>query len=541
MPIFVGQESDERLLCSLNDKPKKYERMKKILLLLLTSILVAMCASAQVLVCGSYLEDGQVNSPYIMSGTVTWNAASQTLTLDNAVIDYSSNNPQDGISPIRVTRDATIVVRGNCRLSTTGYVAIAADSYNSKNVTIKGNGTLTTSSSWIDIFLVAAHLNIQDITLSTVNGIGNNAEGTGVGLSFDNVQATIRGSISRIGDGITFKDCAITYPEDAYIEKTDYGYSIYYGNHKTPDTIIISRMGGIQGDVNGDGEVNIADVNAVVDVVLGGASNPRADVNNDNEINIADINALIDIILSGAQAQSITETITVGGVSFKMVKVNGGTYTMGARDNDTEAFNSEKPAHQVTVSSFYIGETEVTQALWVAVMGSNNNPSHFTGDLNRPVDQVSWNQCQEFITKLNQMTGKQFRLPTEAEWEYAARGGKMSKGYKYAGSNDINEVAWWGYEKGGTCVTYGTCPVASFKPNELGLYDMTGNLFEWCQDWYGGYSSEPQTNPTGPETGTDRIVRGGSWDFDAKFCRLSCRRSYSSNGNYVCNGLRLAM
>ena len=130
LPIFVGQESDERLLCSLNDKPKKYERMKKILLLLLTSILVAMCASAQVLVCGSYLEDGQVNSPYIMSGTVTWNSASHTLTLDNAVIDYSSNNPQDGISPIRVTRDATIVVRGNCRLSTTGYVAIAADSYN---------------------------------------------------------------------------------------------------------------------------------------------------------------------------------------------------------------------------------------------------------------------------------------------------------------------------------------------------------------------------------------------------------------------------
>ena len=139
------------------------------------------------------------------------------------------------------------------------------------------------------------------------------------------------------------------------------------------------------------------------------------------------------------------------------------------------------------------------------------------------------------------MTGKQFRLLTEAEWEYAARGGKMSKGYKYAGSNDINEVAWWGYEKGGTCVTYGTCPVASFKPNELGLYDMTGNLFEWCQDWYGGYSSEPQTNPTGPETGTTRIVRGGCWDFDAKFCRLSYRRDYAPNGNYVCNGLRLAM
>ena len=516
--------------------------MKKNLLLLLTSFLVTMCASAQVLVCGTYLEeDGQVSSPYIKSGTVTWNSASHTLTLNNAIIDYSSNNPQDGIRPIRVTGDATIVVRGDCRLSTTGHIAIAADSYNSKNLTIEGNGTLTTSSSWIDIFLVVTHLTIKDITLNTVKGIANNAEGNGVGLAFDNVQATIMGEVFRIGDGITFKDCVITYPEDAYIDQSGYGYGIYYGNHKIPDKIIISRMGSIQGDVNGDGEVNIADVNAVVDVILGGDSNPKADVNDDNEINIADINAVIDIIFSGAPAPSLIETITVNGVSFKMVQVNGGTYTMGARDDDTEAFNSEKPAHQVSVSSFYIGETEVTQALWVAVMGSNSNPSHFTGDLNRPVDQVSWNQCQEFITKLNQMTGKQFRLPTEAEWEYAARGGKMSKGYKYAGSNDINEVAWWGYEKGGTCVTYGTCPVASFKPNELGLYDMTGNLFEWCQDWHGGYSSEPQTNPTGPETGTNRIVRGGCWDFDAKFCRLSYRRDYAPNGNYVCNGLRLAM
>ncbi len=517
--------------------------MKKILLTLLTCFMIAMSTSAQVRVCGAYLEgDGQVNSPYIKNGTVTWNATSRTLTLDNAVIDYSSNSPQDGISPIRVTGDATIVVKGNCRLSTTGYEAIAADSNNSKNLTIKGSGTLTTSSSWIDIFLVVTHLTIQDITFNTVKGIANNSEGDGVGLTFDNVQATIRGEVMRIGDGITFKDCAITYPEDAYIDNSVYGYGIYYGNHKIPDQIIISRKGGIKGDVNSDNEVNIADVNVVIDVVLGGASNSNADVNEDNEINIADVNAVIDIILGDTPAQSIVETITVNGVSFKMVKVNGGTYTMGARDDDTEAFNSEKPAHQVMLSSFYIGETEVTQALWVAVMSNNgSNPSHFTGDLSRPVDQVSWNQCQDFITKLNQMTGKQFRLPTDAEWEYAARGGKMSKGYKYAGSNDINEVAWWGYEMGGTCVTYGTCPVASFKPNELGLYDMTGNVFEWCQDWYGAYSSEPQTDPTGPETGTDRIVRGGSWDFGAKFCRLSYRRSYVPNGNYVCNGLRLAM
>lgn len=273
--------------------------MKKYLLSLLTFFLIAMCASAQVSVCGAYLEEsGPVNSPYIKAGTVTWDAASHTLTLNNAVIDYSSNNLQDNVRPIRVTADATIVVNGNCRLSTTGYVAIAIDSYVSKNVTIKGNGTLTTSSSWIDIFLVVAHLNIQNITLNTVKGIANNGEGNGVALSFDNVQATIRGEVSRIGDGITFKDCAITYPEDAYIENTGYGYCIYCGNHNSPDQIIISRKGGIKGDVNGDGEVNIADVNAVIDTILGDDSNTELqDVNGDGEINIADINAIIAAIL----------------------------------------------------------------------------------------------------------------------------------------------------------------------------------------------------------------------------------------------------
>ena len=272
--------------------------MKKIFLLLLTVLMATLGASAQVMVCGTYPEEsGQVNSPYITSGTVTWDATSSTLTLDNAVIEYSSDNPQDGVRPLRVTDDATIVVHGDCKLTTTGHVAIALDSYNSKNVTIKGNGTLSTSSSWIDIFLYVVHLTIQDITLNVVKGIANNAEGNGVALTFDNVQATIMGEVARIGDGITFKDCAITYPEDAFLEQTGYGYSIYCGDHQSPDKIIISRTG-VKGDVNGDGEVNIADVNAVIKVILGGASNPAADVNNDGEVNIADVNAVINIILN---------------------------------------------------------------------------------------------------------------------------------------------------------------------------------------------------------------------------------------------------
>ncbi|MBR5634374.1 MAG: formylglycine-generating enzyme family protein [Prevotella sp.] len=218
-----------------------------------------------------------------------------------------------------------------------------------------------------------------------------------------------------------------------------------------------------------------------------------------------------------------------------MIAVDGGTFTMGATsEQGNDAYDNEKPAHKVTVSSFAIGQTEVTQELWQAVMGSN--PSYFKG-AKRPVEDVSWNDCQTFIAKLNQLTGKKFRLPTEAEWEYAARGGKNSKGYKYAGSNTIGEVAWYDGNSGETH------EVAKKKPNELGLYDMSGNVWEWCQDWYGSsyYSNSPQTNPTGPSSGSNRVDRGGSWDDSAGNCRVSYRYAdYPDDGDdYI--GLRLAL
>jgi formylglycine-generating enzyme required for sulfatase activity len=216
-----------------------------------------------------------------------------------------------------------------------------------------------------------------------------------------------------------------------------------------------------------------------------------------------------------------------------MVPVDGGTFWMGANPEDSEAYDDEKPRHQVTLSGFSIGRYEVTQEEWEAVMGSN--PSYFKG-AKRPVEDVSWDDCQEFIRKLNEKTGKQFRLPTEAEWEYAARGGNKSQGYKYSGSNNFGAVAWYGGNSGNQ-----THDVGQKSPNELGLYDMSGNVWEWCQDWYDDYSSSSQTNPTGPASGSNRVLRGGSWDGGAWDCRVSGRGNYSPGDRDDDLGFRLAL
>lgn len=225
-------------------------------------------------------------------------------------------------------------------------------------------------------------------------------------------------------------------------------------------------------------------------------------------------------------------TFTVNGVSFNMIKVAGGTFTMGANVGDSEA-ESDETRHQVTLSDYYIGETEVTQALWKAVMGSN--PSNFKGD-NLPVEMVSWNDCQEFISKLNAKTGATFSLPTEAEWEYAARGGSKSRGYKYSGSNSIDAVAWYTDNSGSK-----THAVKTKQANELGIYDMSGNVWEWCSDWYGSYGSSSQTNPTGALSGSSRVNRGDSWFNSARTCRVSFRNFSTPDDSNSNLGLRLAL
>ena len=221
-----------------------------------------------------------------------------------------------------------------------------------------------------------------------------------------------------------------------------------------------------------------------------------------------------------------------------MIWIDGGTFNMGATEEQGPQFSSDElPVHSVMLDGFYMGETEVTQDLWLAVMGEN--PSLYKGG-NRPVENVSWEDCQKFIIELNQLTNMSFRLPTEAEWEYAARGGSLSEGFTFAGSNNIDDVAWYFSN------SYSTKhhDVASKTPNELGLYDMTGNVYEWCHDYYGQYTSDEQINPVGPETGDYHVHRGDCWLGQKWHCHVSSRNHVDSLNKSLTNGtigMRLSM
>lgn len=225
--------------------------------------------------------------------------------------------------------------------------------------------------------------------------------------------------------------------------------------------------------------------------------------------------------------------VTANGVSFNMIEVQGGRFNMGGTAEQYGSDDSEFPIHVVKLDDFFIGETEVTQALWEAVM--ENNPSGFQGDGNLPVERVTWDECQDFVSKLKTITGIDFRLPTESEWEYAARGGNKSCYTQYSGSADINEVAWYGNNSGNT-----THPVAQLKPNELGIYDMSGNVFEWCQDFYGDYDMMPVEAPTGPKEGENRVRRGGAYNGTTKGPRVAFRNYELQDIRFNYIGVRLA-
>ena len=236
------------------------------------------------------------------------------------------------------------------------------------------------------------------------------------------------------------------------------------------------------------------------------------------------------------------ETFTVNGVDFTMIRVEAGTFQMGSNSG----YDNEKPIHQVTLTKdYYIGETEVTQALWQAVMGTTvrnqrdkaNPGGSLRGEgANYPMYYVNYEECEQFIRKLNSLTGKNFRLPTEAEWEYAAKGGNKSKGYTYSGSNNLDDVAWY-YENSEGC----THPVKTKAANELGIYDMSGNVEEWCYDWYGDYISSAQTDPTGATSGSYRVLRGGCWVDYAPYCRSAYRFLDAPTDRGDDYGVRLAL
>ncbi len=227
------------------------------------------------------------------------------------------------------------------------------------------------------------------------------------------------------------------------------------------------------------------------------------------------------------------QVFTVKGVAFVMKPVEGGSFSMGAESEGWKKYadNDEEPVHKVTISSFFMGETVVTQALWKAVMGDGEN-----SDI--PVNNVTWFECQEFIGKLNRLTGRTFRLPSEAEWEYAARGGQKSRETFYAGSDIIGKVAW--YHGNSKDMVH---EVKLKEPNELGLYDMSGNCWEWCNDWYGEsyYQNSPEHNPQGPSSGTNRVLRGGSWFNPEEHCKVTFRNYDSPDIKDDFSGFRLAM
>ena len=277
----------------------------------------------------------------------------------------------------------------------------------------------------------------------------------------------------------------------------------------------------------------ITQVTEVVDAVLRNDQDPKYDINKDGKVNVNDVTAAVDNLLNGGDEQGGENDITVNGVTFTMVPVEGGTFRMGAIITAPGAYTFEKPDHDVTLSDYKIGQVEVTQELWEAVMGGN--PSRFKG-AQLPVEQVSWDDCQEFIAKLNELTGMNFRLPTEAEWEYAARGGKLSQDTMFAGSTNCPDVAWCSTNAENT-----THEVAQKQANELGLYDMSGNVNEWCNDFYARYTTAAQTDPQGPVAGTGMVYRGGAYNEGARLCRITYRSSQLSGYRSSRIGLRLAM
>ena len=479
-----------------------------------------------------------------------------------------------GLTSVTIPESVTHIENGafkNCTsLKTLNYNAISCDDFATlTNYTypVFYNVDLLTINIGDNVQRIPAYFAFKQQQLKEVN-IGSNVQSIG-SFAFANCSAIqIINSLNNNAPDIeenTFNEMNVLHNAKVYVParcQINYMQQPYW-----KEFYFIIQNETVSCDVNCDNEVNIADINIIIDLILSNNSfDNYADVNFDGEINIADINSIIQKILDGEVTSDVNPDyykFNVHGVSFKMIKVDGGTFMMGSNEDNGN------PLHQVTLSSYYIGETEVTQALWQAVMG--NNPSWYQSstnplpdepwfvwyddDFSRPVEMVSWDYCRLFITKLNQITGKNFRMLTEAEWEFAARGGNKSQGYTYAGSNDIDEVAWFSGNSGNNTIGKITHPVGTRNPNELGIYDMSGNVEEWCLDLYDILTSESQFNPTGAlnpynDIHPSRVVRGGSfldgyldwdgqWHFIKVFSRIFGAEDDSEKHDDI--GLRLAL
>jgi len=250
------------------------------------------------------------------------------------------------------------------------------------------------------------------------------------------------------------------------------------------------------------------------------------------KISISMLLCVMMLVSGVATAQNYVEQANCN-LNMKMVYVSGGSFQMGTTlEQGGDADGDEFPIHTVTLSPYFIGECEVTQEQWQKIMG--NNPSYFKGDSNCPVEMVSWEEAQNFCRELSRITGKRYSLPTEAQWEYAARGGEHNGGTKYSGGDSVDTVAWFVDNSDGS-----THAVKQKAPNELGLYDMSGNVYEWCLDWFGDYSSSAQINPTGPSSGNGRVLRGGGWYFYTRSCRVSNRGSSAPSSRDFFVGFRV--
>ena len=527
--------------------------MKKILFILLFS--VAALASHAATDYGISVAGVRVTSDNkdnitgtgISNGTVSYNPYYNMLYLKSATIDVRNLAVNAITNDYGARANLWIRLEGNnlIKASSNAIVINVKESQGFILDSSDGTGTLYCDGA---LYLDARDHLTNDCALSTIRNctvrfgdiMSDDYEEC---LTIENAQVITDylsvGSDHSGQKGLNLSDCYLAYPSNGVVG--NYGTVTVDDDYWYGHVEINRGSGSDKGDVNGDGHVNSADITALYDYLLNGdeSSLVYGDQDGDGHITSGDVTAVYDILLGNVSPSTGNdiEEYTVNDITFKMIKVICSSFMMGY-GYDAYARAWEKPAHWVTLTNdYYIGQTEVTQGLWKAVMGGN--PSQVINN-NRPVEWVGWYDCQKFILKLSQMTGKIFRLPYESEWEYAARGGMNTHGYKYAGSNNYEDVGW--VSQNSEDITH---YVAQKAPNELGIYDMTGNVSEFCQDWFGEnyYSTSPSVDPTGPSSpvsGERRVARGGDFHEYANYCRVF-NRSWlylSEKSRYV--GLRLA-